>query len=364
MLIEVEGKIMIYYIAVIIIVILAALCFIMNGKINFMRNRNLFLFFSFFVFFMLSAFRSVDVGVDTKTYEKHYNIILNTSISDICANYDFNSMELGYNLLCKLSSYIVPNYYFWQLIVSALFCFGMYKFIKNNGENYYMAFSVFLGSGLFLNSLNISRQMLAVMFAVNAWSYMKRRENLASIICILLASLFHISALIFGLAYIIWMLRKVRLVYYIIPIVSILTVFNYEWIIELGRIVFPQFNSYYFNVKPIQEAGMIWCVWLIIILISFIVLFKKNLNSEAKLIGIFALIYVSCNLVGLQFNYFERIGLYFLPFVILLFDEFLRVLANKYRFVYVIGVSTCYLILFLISSQSMQYAYNTFFNYL
>lgn len=354
---------MIYITSVMSIVIAMIFCSYKNSKISFTRNKNVILYFSFGVIILISALRNVNVGVDTKSYLQHFYLIANTSIIDIITTYKYLGFEIGYNLLCKSFSFIFPNYYVFQMFISFIYCYGMMKFIKNNTYNVYLCIILFLGLELFTYSLNISRQMLAVMILCHAWNYLIKDKFTKSVLLFFLALTFHATSVVFVLVYIVYKLRNKQYIFYTIPFFLVLFSFNYQLIIGIFKKYFPYYINYYVNERNIQSAGSIIIVWLIIGVLSIYIIYnKKNLIIKDKLYATFSLVYIFCNVVGLSFNYFERIGIYFLPFVLLLFDRYYVLIdTKKLKFLYFFGTATCFLVLFFITVlTSSQYQYSFF----
>ena len=335
-------------------------------KISNVQCKTLFLFANFLILALCAGLRNISVGSDTHSYAKHYIVICHSSLKDILSNFKFYGMEIGYNLLCKLISYISPNYYFFQIIVCFLFCFGMMRFIKKNAINPLLSVSVFLGSGMYLYSFNILRQMLAVMLVANAWEYLKSKKYFRYISIVLIATTFHITALSFFVSFIIYSLWKYRKLRKYIVLGILFTGLEYERIlIFLTPILkrFYNYGNYLVNDRAKQTAGFVTIFWIIILVMALIELLYKNEQGSSKnLYSVFSIITVVCNFIGLHFNYVDRIGFFFMPFWILLFDNFYFIIATKIiKTIYLCGTITCMLIYFIISSGTTQHIYSLCF---
>ncbi len=335
-------------------------------KINYVQCKNLFLFVNFLILTLCAGLRNISVGTDTHSYAKHYIAICHSSLKDILSSFKFQGMEIGYNLLCKLISYISPNYYFFQFVVCFLFCFGMMRFIKKNAINPFLSVFVFLGSGMYLYSFNILRQMLAVMLVANSWEYLKSKKYLRYILIVLIAATFHVTALSFFISFIIYSLWKYRRLRKYIVLGILFTGLEYERIIIfLAPILkrFYNYGNYLVNDRAKQTAGFVTIFWIIILIMALIELLHKSEQGSFKnLYSIFSIITVVCNFIGLYFNYVDRIGFFFIPFWILLFDNFYFVITNKIiKIIYLSGTISCMSIYFIISSGTSQHIYSLCF---
>ncbi len=106
-------------------------------------------------------------------------------------------MERGFGVFLYLISCLTDNV-FWMLFLSELFiCFFIWKAIDDNVSDQYKVFSMVLYYLLFYSfSLNIMRQMMAMSILLFSYRYIKRRQMFKFMICVVIASLIHISSVI------------------------------------------------------------------------------------------------------------------------------------------------------------------------
>lgn len=317
----------------------------------------------FLILFAIMGFRSVNVGVDTYNYSLIYQHISNASYKElISSGFEYDAIEIGYALLAKTCSLIIDNYYFFQLVVSAIFCSLFYIFIKENTSNYIISTLVFSAIGIYLASFNIVRQLLAVAFLINAWTQYRQSKYVVFVLFTTFAVFIHLSSISFIAAFLIYHYRNNKLFVRLYPFAVVAFVFFFSILIQYVAEYLTAYQNYYNNEREIQEANMVKILWMLESLISFFVLFKNDrFSGDQKFAAMMSLLYVSCNLIALSFNYFERIGLFFSPFLIILFDTFYlyikRIkminLANSIMYI-------CFIIYFLLSTSSGQYVYSSF----
>lgn len=349
------------YIGLILWMIISSLiCFGKYFNIN--KNRKIFVILVFVVMCLIMAFRSVDVGVDTGNYKIIFDLMKNTSFIEITDNFYTDSMEIGYALLMKVCSLICEDYYFFQVVISVLFSILAAKFILEESDNIFIGVVVFLGIGIYIIAFNVARQMLAAMIVANSWILLKKGKRNRSIVCVLVASTFHITALVFMAVYIIYFFRHNKYIIRLIPFFAVIGAINFDRILSFVAKYFTYYHNYYANEKVIQTAGFVWIIWSIVLLVAVRILYiARETNIEHSIAAIFSMIWVICNIIGLSFNYFERLGLYFISFVPVMFSFSGNYIKNRsIRWIYLNGMTVAFIIYFLLSVYSEQYIYNTF----
>lgn len=351
---------MIYTSLILWILISSILCFGRHLDVN--RNRKIFIILSFIYMGVIMAFRSVEVGVDTKNYQTIFELMSDTRITDILSNFHTYSMEVGYALFMKICSIIYPNYYFFQVVFTIIFSILAAKFIYEETDNIFVGVIVFLGIGIYATTFNIARQMLATVLVANSWTLLKRERRITAILCVLIASTFHFTAFIFFAAFVVYFYKNNKYIIRALPIMVLIVALNFRKLFPIVTKYFSFYHNYYANEKVIQTAGHVWIIWTIVFVVALIIIYlAKKSNLEHSMVALFALIWVACNVIGLSFNYFERIGLYFIPFIPVLFsfsDEYLK--NRTVQRIYISSMSLAFMAYFLISMNSTQYVYSTF----
>ena len=158
----------------------------------------LFLKIIFFLFFILVGSREMTRGNDTQMY---------LSLFERCAINKWSIVrfdsyfEGGYLALNVLLSYISTSKRFFMYIMSLIFNYGIYKFIKNNSKNYLLSVLIYICFLFLYTSMTMMRQYCAVIIVLLAFRYVKRKKLLKFIITIYLATLFHRTAWIALLIY-------------------------------------------------------------------------------------------------------------------------------------------------------------------
>lgn len=140
----------------------------------------------FIILFLFSAVR-YQYGNDYNSYLRRFNLIK--------IGVDSSNIENGYEFLNK----IFPNFYLLIVALSFFYIAVIYWLIKNNVKKEYIWISIFIfcvNPYLFLINLSALRQCIAICLFVIATEHIIKKNLVKYIAIILLAGLFHQSALL------------------------------------------------------------------------------------------------------------------------------------------------------------------------
>lgn len=366
---------MIYVFQCIWVYLAAIICFGKKfDKIQMKRRQEYFLLITFVVFALIMGMRDMTVGIDTKTYAQHYAELANANWKEVLSGNSFQStMEIGWNVLSKLCTYILPSYLFFQFVYAIVYCGLSAHFILKT-KDVFVTTILFLGIGLYTGAFNVQRQFLAIILLANGYLFFKEKKLRLSIIYFICAILIHKSAFIFLIVLLVYQLRSNNTLIKLIPVVGVLLALNYSKLIALASQILPQYHSYYSNERGTpQSASGVWIIWIIIIIIAVYTIYSNKIeDQDFKVECIFSIAYVLCNVVGLYFNYFERVGWYFMPLIPMMFynfggyvDKLCPICIKKYfpvpiKLVYYIGLTVSFTLYYLLScftGSGLQYSF-------
>lgn len=327
------------------------------------NNNNTFLIIVFGMLAFMMAFRSNTVGVDTVSYERWFYTINNYSFKEVIANQDGSGFEFGWRMLYKISGCLFKNYYFFQFVYSIIYFCLEVNFLKRWSNNVLLTLLVFIGIGFYTGAYNGQRQFLAIMLVVNGFTYLTQKDYEKAMPFFFIAPMIHTTSIVFLLGIVIYVISKNKFLFKFVPLVLIAIAINYQKIIEISEKLFPHYANYYNNHKALNQAKGVWIIWIIIISISiYSIYISKAKDRETNTFAAFSLIYVICNIVGLYFNYFQRLGWYFGPFIPLLFDKFAYTFKSdgllcKFYYIGVISAFSAYYILSGFTERAIEYSF-------
>ncbi|MEQ7221386.1 EpsG family protein [Vagococcus fluvialis] len=231
---------MLYYTILLLLLLIICLLFYSLEK-NFDKDFSAIYLITFTVIlFLVASFRSEFVGTDTRSYE---NIFFN-----ITNNYNktlYIDKFPGYYYYNLILSFLSSEPHFVTIINSLIVLTGISYSVKRLSINKYLSSLLFFTFFFYFNSLNISRQYIALVFMLISFVKFKDNNKLISLIMFLLSISFHPTAFI-GIIYFIydkieWNIKK----YSFLALLALIFPLTLSTIQQLFLKIFPAYNMYF-----------------------------------------------------------------------------------------------------------------------
>lgn len=272
---------------------------------NYKSICNAFTFAMLFILWFLTAFRSSEIGNDTQTYINYFIKINKTGVSDKYV------IEYGFQYLCLFIGLFTDNPQVF-LIICATICYlgiGVYifKYSKNIVISTILVFC--LCFSIFTNTL---RQDIAMVICLYAYQAMKKKKRILSLLLILVAFLFHKSALIFLVLFLSKFLKyNLKFDIFITILIAVLSISG-----VISSIVLRLASGYagYFDSKYSGSGWLAVFVALLRNLVFYVfinVAYRKTLNDKKLILANFLMLLLLSSL-GFVVNLFTRASEYFL----------------------------------------------------
>lgn len=322
-----------------ILIILCILLYVLQKKEKISRRVNIFYWSLITLLFLVSALR-YNVGQDYEHWVEVYNWILN---GEPAGNY----VEIGYRYLNKLIQ-LVPffNAYVLFFITSAFIIFGFGYLIYKNVEKKYwfLAVFMFICSGIFFASLNLVRQYIAVVITTFGIIFLKKNKYIWFIISIILAALFHTSALVMIVFLPFYLLfrnqrhNKVLIAIYVLSLIFMIV--DLRQILEYLAFLIPERWKWYLQSDFLTERNfsaitkqLVPNLLLIFLLIKRKQVIEMNKENDIYILMLFIdVIITNCFygvLVLLRLSYFFDISLIFIvPIIFELLQSYNKKIEN------------------------------------
>lgn len=275
-----------------------------------------------------------NVGVDYPTYLAYYRHVMNygdMSIKDIPTA----GFELGYVVLNIIASRLIKEEYGIFLIIGAAMCALLWNGLHYYRENLKIYQGIFIFFFVYFGTAcNVARQMLAVLVILGSFKYIEKQEFFKFLIRILIASLFHKSALFCILFYLLKnCMKNQKQLYYLklTMIISSILVFPLSSAITylLDRFEMYSVHSTYGGVG--MMSGMKFLLYVIPML-CFIEFFEKDLLYENRKYQIYIAIYyfqIPLQCLGTFNSVMERMALYCSIVQVILIPLIIKSIRNK-----------------------------------
>lgn len=258
-----------------------------------------------FVFWLMTAFRALNIGNDTSAYVAYYKEIGKNGVSSDLG------MEWGYQYYCLFLSKISLNPRL-LLIVSATICYGLCGWYIFKYSNNVVFSTVLLFCIAFSPFTNTMRQSIAMVIVLFAYEMIKRNKKLIPILLIAVAALFHTSALIvllwFGHKFVPKTPKKVLTCAVAIVVLAVSGVLN-----DVLALVLREYQNYFTS----QYAGSGWtattfyCMEAVAFYLIIYYAYSAN-GKDCSLVIANAVLFLILNCFGFSVNLFSRASSYFM----------------------------------------------------
>lgn len=201
--------------------------------------RNIFFIISLIALLIIVSFRDgSSVGIDSPTYFNAYK-------------FQLSGFEIGYSFLNNLFSKAAINYNIFIFFINCLAIFNIAKFIRRNSHYYILPIFIYFSDFFLYYNMSGVRQAIALSFTALSISYIFNKKKKLALFYIVLASLFHVSSLIFLLVLFI-PTKKLSAKNYIKLIIGFgVLILGFDFIITY----FPQIQQKFIFYSEIQQQS-------------------------------------------------------------------------------------------------------------
>lgn len=285
-----------------------------NGKII----GILLLILAIFVLCFFAGIRDLNIGKDVSSY---FMVAYNSYVNDgngILDTSNIAIIEIGFAVLMYLAS-LFKSTNVALFIVELLVCIPIFLFAYKKRENTSITFIIFIFlTTLYCKSLNLIRQSIAISIIILSTYYFEEKKYKNTVFLMLLAYLFHETAIISLIIYLIIYIcqnktKNKKLYLYLLIFGTIFIVFSFEFILKM----FPNKYSNYFGseyeISSFSIMSIIKKMIWIVIGLFYILKFKKDktYNNNFSYI-IFFIIDFIFYFMSIKISPAGRLGYYFL----------------------------------------------------
>ena len=275
-------------------------------------------------------------SMDTYMYSRMFNAAISHSdlisflkSKDVMENFWLFS-EIGFYVYIWLVSKVFADAQWLIFITSAFVVFATAKFISRHSEDYLISWITFICLGLMTFAMNGMRQSLAMSICLLSYGYVKEKKPIRFLLVVLLAVLFHKSAIIFLLVY---LMRNMKLD---VKSFACITVGVTAFLLFAQKVAFlydSLSGEDYAESESFESGGVVTILIYLIAVAGMLLRYRKLQNPEKFLP--FALIIMGLSLYLGRFlstQIYERISYYFAYFLMLCFPVILKDPDPKMRY--------------------------------
>lgn len=337
---------LLYFILVIYILLLGL--YLSSGKESDLKQR-IYLYLTFGLLTVLAALRAETVGNDTIEYLRLFeNISITKDLS-----YFSPRFEIGYVYLNKILSLISYNPQIILIVTSSLIMYGFMRFIKKYSKIPMLSVFMFFSLGYYGMTMNTIRLNLAIVLILFSYDFLKKNKLFKFIIIVILASLFHRTAIVFLIAL---LMRKLSISLKLIMAIMITSSLLYILFPTILNLLFSIFPTYQYYVGSVYLDGEIRLASIMNILVGLSIILLgaitkyNNMNlvtdeiikekdsrrkseeeivNDEQLMFLFLIISVAITFLSFKFNLLDRVSDYFLVFSIVYLPNAIKHVKEK-----------------------------------
>lgn len=316
---------------------------------------------------IISSLRNISVGQDTSVYVERFNIISNYTWKDIFSLREIVDFEIGYITLNKALSLFIFNDQVFLSIISLILISSISIYIYQRSDLIWMSLFLFVTLGFFGESMNLFRQMIAISILLPSIRCIEKREIFKFTLFVLVASLFHLTAISFFIIYPLSML-KINKNYLIGLLVFAVSLFMFSDKIIYWGMHLLGYQEYSVNLGEGSGVGMIFMLsfflFLALIYRKPTVICSKgnqlNYTSDSISFDIYInilVVAIMINILAINFALAGRVMLYFTIHNIILLPKVISSIDNRRNRIFVSliilsGVSYYYIFKLLVDDGS------------
>ena len=283
------------------------------------NSKKYFVISACILLFLYAALRAHDLHTDIPRYVEWYNKYAKFSFNEIIELFNSEQKDPFYYVFAWCFSRIFPNVQIWLAFVALVYIVSTGILIYKESETPVLSFIAFLALGFFEFSLSGLRQTLAFSLTMLSYYGIKKKNWKLFIFLVLLASLFHRSALIFLIAYPIAHIKLGKYHLFVALAVGLLFFFGQSYIRILMQryLMDTQYEGYWDRDTSLTMAGFIIqaCIF------AFCFIYYPATSKKYKSANVL----YNLSFIGLVFQLFSsmiaemfRISMYFSFFNVLL----------------------------------------------
>lgn len=236
--------------------------------------------------------------------------------------------EGGFHLYTWLAAQIFPEAQWFILLSAVIIVSSTASFIWNNSEDLTVSWIVFICLGSMTFAINGMRQALAMSICLLSYRYAKEKKLFRFLLIVLIAILFHKSAVVFLLVYI---MRNMKLDFKSVAFLSVLVV---AFLVFADRFAFlyDSMTGEDYAIAESFEGGGAVAVAIYVCAIIMLFVCSKRLKQRNVFVPlsltVFGLVLYLARFTSVQI--YERISYYFAYFLMLVFPSIFKDLKKEF----------------------------------
>ena len=267
------------------------------------RLLNGLCFFTFLLLWFLTAFRSENIGNDTKIYIEYFDIFSQGIDLD-------RIFEIGYQYLNYFLGKLTSSHHAFLICIATIMYGGVIHYVFKYSKNIPISLCLFF-CYFFSMFTQIFRQGIAMVIVLYGYQKLKNGKKAEAAILFALAMAFHSTAIVCFLLFFDWKILKKQWFVLMLTAISVLLAGTGILPKIVGAVV-PKYLHYF--ESRYASTGWLAVTYTLVIYIIWYLLISASLqdNEEARIISLNFTLMLIFAAFGFCVNLFTRAGEYFL----------------------------------------------------
>lgn len=289
--------------------------------------EKIFYFIIILSFIVIGTLRSWRVGTDTKGY---LSLIPITNAQNILSIIE-NERDPFFWIFIKALSYITNDYTFYFLILAVVFWTLTSITVKKYSNEIFISLMIFISFRFSDFYMNAMRQGFSIAIVFYSIKYIFEKKPIKFVAILILASLFHQSAIFFIFAYLLQYFNFLK-IKVLIPIVLITTYIFRNFLYHSVFVYLISENKQYAGYAKVEtEHGILY---LILYAFTFIIcyFFYNKLVQNLRFNILFNIVFIGLMLqiICLVNVGFARIAVYYSQYFVLIVPYIYKQMVNEF----------------------------------
>ena len=323
------------------------------------KKNEIFLILSFLQMFIILAIRNIDVGIDLQNYIPFY---------ERCETYSWAQIlepglkEYGYRIYNKILSLLAISDQLFFSLTAGISLIGVYFVIKKYSKNYFLSTYIYIAFDFYIFIFSGLRQSIALSIGMIAIKFIEEQKFFKFIILILLASTFHISALILIPMY---FMKNIKVKPKMFPVILLI----YFMLFIMRKYIISIILTFVYSNYSISNTGNGYAYLLLLMaIVTMITIYKRQYIKQEGLNNLFynnLLVATLIQIFASAQGEVARLTMYYSIYMIIAIPNFIKSI-NEEEQRYAVEIMTVILlfIYFLISTTqnlNLYPIYSAFF---
>lgn len=333
-------------------------------------GKTFYLIVIFFIFGITMALRKYTVGTDTEVYYGMYKNIAHSSSFKQALNVSKIPSAIVYVGIHYCITRVIFYPQLCMVVNSLIIAVGFFKFIKRESTDYLLSSVLFIGLTFFYESMNGTRQFMAISLAINAFSILENDiTNYKGWSLFILAVGIHNTILTFTLSFfgvfIAKQCKSIWLIHIVSVFLSALIALSFTLCVKIIIRIFPYYEMYVNGNNPFQifsatgkgRIAILYLTLFVVITVASQLISYKNQNKMTLKAYHFGCIF--CLVMGMIFPKNVLLNRILWPFLTLLvvylpnlLSQYLNMMNRRILYVISICFPLAYSMIHLISDKS------------